>query len=63
MLMNVVHNTVTITGSDSLKVLDVTRNEIGDIGVELLVNNSNNLTELYMWRCGLSVKGTSYMLL
>ena len=64
--MDVVYNTVMITGSPSLRVLHVSGNEIGDIGVELLCNelpNSNSLTELHIWRCGLSVKGTSYMLL
>ena len=63
MLMDVFYNTVMITGSPSLRVLDVSENEIGDIGVELLLPNSNNLTDLYMCSCGLSVKGTSYMLL
>ena len=66
MLMDVVYNTVMITGSPSLRVLDVSGNEIGDIGVELLCKkppNSTSLTELDIWHCGLSVKGTSYMLL
>ena len=66
MLMDVVYNTVMITGSPSLRVLDVSENKIGDIGVELLCKelpNSNSLTELSIWNCGLSVKGTSYMLL
>ena len=63
MLMDVVYNTVMITGSPSLRALDVSSNEIGDIGVELLLPNSNNLTELSIENCGLSVKGTSYMLL
>ena len=63
MLMDVVYNTVMITGSPSLRVLDVGWNEIGDIGVELFLPNSNNLTEFNIRSCGLSVKGTSYMLL
>ena len=63
MLMDVVYNTVMITGSPSLRVLDVSGNKIGDIGVELLLPNSNNLTKLRIYKCGLSVKGTSYMLL
>ena len=63
MLMDVVYNTVMITGSPSLRVLDVSGNEIGDIGVELLLPNINNLTKLSIWNCGLSGKGTSYMLL
>ena len=60
MLMDVVYNTVMITGSPSLRVLDVGWNEIEDIGVELLLPNSNNLTELVIQDCGLSVEGTSY---
>ena len=66
MLMDVVYNTVMITGSPSLRVLTVSGNGIGDFGVELLCKelpNSNSLTELHIWECGLSVKGTSYMLL
>jgi len=66
MLMDVVYNTIMITGSPSLRVLNVGGNEIGDIGVELLckeLHNSNSVTDLLIWQCGLSVKGTSYMLL
>jgi len=66
MLMDVVYNAIMIIGSPSLRVLDVCENEIGDIGVELLckeLHNSYSLTELCVWSCGLSVKGTSYMLL
>jgi len=56
-------NTIMITGSPSLQVLHVGRNEIGDIGVELLckeLRNCSNLTELSVRWCDLSVKGTSY---
>jgi len=66
MLMDVVYNTIMITGSPSLRALHVGNNKIGDIGVELLCNklhNSNSLTQLDVKWCGLSVKGTSYMLL
>jgi len=52
-----------ITGSPSLRKLNVSDNEIGDSGVEMLckqLQNTNNLTHL---SCGLSVKGTNYMLL
>ena len=66
MLMDVVYNTIMITGSPSLRVLCLSGNAIGDIGVELLckeLHNCSNLTELSIWKCGLSVKGTSYMLL
>ena len=60
MLMDVVYNTITITGSPSLRELDVGGNEIGDIGVELLckeLHNNNHLTSLNVGECGLSVKG------
>jgi len=63
MLMDVI---IMTTGSPSLRALDVFGNNIGDIGVELLCKelyNSNSLTQLYANDCGLSVKGTSYMLL
>ena len=60
MLVDVVYTTVMITGSPSLRVLSVGGNEIGDIGVELLLPNSNNLTDFRIYNC---VKGTSYMLL
>ena len=66
MLVDVVYNTVMITGSPSLKILDVGLNKIGDIGVELLckeLHKNTSLTELSVWGCELSVKGTSYMLL
>ena len=65
MLVNVVYNTVMITGSPSLRVLDVGGNELGDIGVELLckeLHNNTSLTKLSIWGCNLSVKGTTYML-
>ena len=55
-----------ITGSPSLRVLYVSGNRVGDIGVELLckeLQNNNNLMHLRIQWCGLSVKGTNYMLL
>ena len=55
-----------ITGSPSLRELNVGDNKIGDIGVELLckqLQNTNNLTHLMIFRCGLSAKGTNYILL
>ena len=55
-----------ITGSPSLRVLNVGNNEMGDIGVQLLckqLQNTKNLTHLNIWSCGLSVKGTNYKLL
>ena len=66
MLVDVVYNTVMITGSPSLRVLNVGANKIGDIGVELLckeLHKNTSLTELSVWGCKLSVKGTSFMLL
>ena len=62
---DIVYNTVMTTGSPSLRALDVGGNEIGDIGVELLCKElqSNNLTHLRIWGCGLSVKGSNYRLL
>ena len=65
MLVDVVYNTVMITGSPSLRVLDVGINKLGDIGVELLceeLHKNTSLTKLSLWACKLSVEGTSYML-
>ena len=48
-----------ITGSLSLKVLDVSVNNIGDDGISLCLQHINNtLTELRVAECGLSVEGT-----
>ena len=47
-----------ITGSLSLKVLDVSVNNIGDDGISLCLQHINTLTELRVARCGLSVEGS-----
>ena len=60
MLVDVVYNAVMITGSPSLRVLDVSNNRIA---LELLcmeLCNNTSLTELRVWGCELSVKGTCY---
>ena len=44
-----------ITGSPSLRVLDVSWNNIGDDGISMYLNT---LTELRIIYCGLSVKGS-----
>ena len=46
-----------ITGSPSLRVLDVGGNTIGDEGISLRLQHINTLTELSVLGCGLSVKG------
>ena len=49
-----------ITGSTTLRVLDVGWNEIGDDGISMIseeLQYNNSLTELSLWWCGLSVKG------
>ena len=43
-----------ITGSPSLRVLDVSGNDIGDVG---LSQHINTLTKLRVALCGLSVEG------
>ena len=65
MLVDVVYNTVMITGSPSLRALNVGNTEIGDSGMELLckeLHNNTSLTELSVWGCELSAKGNSHML-
>ena len=48
-----------ITGSPSLKVLDVSFNTIiGDDGISLCLQHINTLTELRVQWCGLSVEGS-----
>ena len=49
-----------ITGSPSLRVLDVSFNCIGDDGISLCLQHINTLTELKVMECGLSVKGSVY---
>ena len=46
-----------ITGSPSLRALDVSYNNIGDDGISLCLQHINTLTELSVQSCGLSVKG------
>ena len=57
-----VMSTVIITGSASLRELDVNYNpNIGDDGMSLISSElqyNNILTELRVERCGLSVKGS-----
>ena len=52
------YNTVMITGSPSLRVLDVGWNNIGDDGISLCLQHINTLTELRVAVCGLSVEGS-----
>ena len=47
-----------ITGSPSLRVLDVSVNKIGDDGISLCLQHINTLTELSVAACGLSVEGS-----
>ena len=45
----------------SLQVLNVGRNSIGDDGISVMMNglqHNKTLTELYVYKCGLSAKGT-----
>ena len=54
-----VMSTVIITGSTTLRVLDVGVNDIGDDGISMIseeLQHNNSLTELSVWECGLSVK-------
>ena len=49
-----------VTGSATLRVLDVRGNGIGDDGMEVIseaLQKNKSLTELNVYRCGLSVKG------
>ena len=53
-----VMSTVIITGSTTLRVLDVAGNRIGDDGISMISEEVyNSLTELTVAMCGLSVKG------
>ena len=52
-----------ITGSPSLRVLDVGFNNIGDDGISLCLQHINTLTELSVWQCGLSAKGSVYCMI
>ena len=56
-----VMSTVIITGSATLRVLDVSYNNIGDDGMALIseaLQHNKLLTTLRVASCGLSVKGT-----
>ena len=53
---------VIITGSVSLRVLNVAYNPIRDDGISLMVDHlyqNTTLNELYVRSCGLSAKGTT----
>ena len=54
----VAYITVMITGSPSLRVLDVSWNNIGDDGISLCLQHINALTKLSVEECGLSVEGS-----
>ena len=54
-------STVIITGSATLRVLNVSWNDIGDDGMAVIseaLQHNKSLTTLRVIRCGLSVKGT-----
>ena len=56
-----VMSTVIITGSATLRVLDVSHNDIGDNGMAVIseaLQHNKSLTTLRVAVCGLSVKGT-----
>ena len=56
-----VMSTVIITGSTTLRELDVNRNQIGDNGISLItegLQSNKMLTKLNVSMCDLSVKGT-----
>ena len=46
-----------ISGSPSLRVLDVSNNNIGDVGIFLCLQHINTLTKLMVASCRLSVEG------
>ena len=52
-----------ITGSPSLRVLDVSDNNIRDDGISLCLQHINTLTELRVIQCGLSAKGSVYCII
>ena len=59
-------STVIITGSATLRVLDVSINDIGDDGMAVIseaLQHNKSLTRLGVGGCGLSVKGTVVILL
>ena len=56
-----VMSTVIITGSATLRELNVSHNDIGDDGMAVIsetLEHVKSLTDLSVMECGLSVKGT-----
>ena len=56
-----VMSTVIITGSTTLRELNVTNNDIGDIGISVIKQwllSNKTITKLNVSGCELSVKGT-----
>ena len=54
-------STVIITGSTTLRELDVIGNDIGDNGISVIterLQSNKRLTKLHVSVCGFSVKGT-----
>ena len=54
-------STVIITGSATLRVLDVSLNDFGDDWIVVIseaLQHNKSLTTLRVGQCGLSVKGT-----
>ena len=54
-------STVIITGSTTLRELDVSHNDIGDNGISVItegLRSNKSLTKLDVSRCEFSVKGT-----
>jgi len=49
-----------ITGSPSLRLLDVSWNTNGDDGLSICLQYINTLTDLRVVQCGLSVEGSVY---
>ena len=52
-----------ITGSTSLRVLDVSFNNIGDDGIYLCLQHIDTLTKLRVEECGISAKGSVYCII
>ena len=53
-------STVIITGCATLRVLDLSNNDIGDEGMAIVsetLQHNKSLTEVRVEQCGLSVKG------
>ena len=54
-------STVIITGSATLRTLDISYNDIGDGGMAIIsetLQHNKSLITLWVEKCGLSVKGT-----